>query len=272
VGHLITGLEGYLGTSLFNRKHRKIELTADGLALLPGLQSAFDQLRGTIRAFNNARQERPLTLSIEPTFALHCLIPKLESFRSQNPEITVRVEPNHELADPRFDDVDICIRYGDGNYPGLQVDTIAQSENIIVVCSPDLLTGKHPLRAPSDIAHHSLIDRPPKHYYYDRADWSRWFRAAGLDTVICKGRMEVSYESYAISAAIQGQGLTLANKMMVVDDLTAGRLVEPFDISYEVDTGYYLLTGPVQSGDIRITKFRDWMLDMFTQGPFQDVL
>ncbi len=260
VGHLITDLENYLGTTLFIRKHRQISLTPDGMTLLPGLQSSFDQLRGTMRAFHNARQERPLTLSVEPTFGLQCLIPRLESFRSQYPDITIRVEPNHEISDPRIDDVDICIRYGDGNYPGLQVDTITDFEKIIAVCSPDLLKGRYPLREPEDIRHHSLIDRPPNNYYYERADWGRWFKAAGLDKVICKGRMEVSYESYAIMSAIQGQGLTLVNAMMVADDLMSGRLVEPFDISYQVDTGYYLIIDPIQSGDIRIKAFRDWVL------------
>jgi LysR family transcriptional regulator, glycine cleavage system transcriptional activator len=260
IGHQITDLEAYLGTALFIRKHRQILLTPDGMALLPGLQGAFDQLRGTIRAFHNARQERPLILSVEPTFALHCLIPRLEPFRAQNPDITVRVEPNHEITDPRIDDVDICIRYGDGNYPGLQVDTIANHEEIIAVCSPDLLNGKYPLREPIDICHHSLIDRPDNAYYYNRADWTRWFQAAGMDDVVCKGRLEVSYESYAIVSAIQGQGLTLVNKMMIEDDLKAGRLIQPFDISYQVNTGYYLLIDPLQSGDLRIKAFRDWVL------------
>ena len=259
VGHLIADLEAFFDAPLFIRQHRRIELTQDGRALLPGVQIAFDHLRGAVRTFQDARQDQPLILSVEPSFGLHCLIPRLEGFRALHPDITVRVEANPDLQDPRVDDVDVCIRYGDGNYPGLQVDTISDHEEIIAVCSPDLLTGDHPLRSPEDIRHHTLIDRPRLSSYRDRTDWARWFKAAGLDTVVCKGRMEVTYESYALMSAIQGNGLTLANAMLAAPDLAVGRLVQPFDVSYRVDIGYHLVTSKIQSQDPRIQAFRNWV-------------
>ncbi len=260
IGHLIADLETFFDTPLFVREHRQIRLTSDGLALLPGMQTAFDHLRGAVRAFQDSRQERPLTLSVEPTFGLQTLIPRLERFRALHPEITIRIEPNHQILDPRVDDVDICIRYGNGNYPGLEVDTIADHEDIIMVCSPELLKGPHPLRTPDDIRWHTLIDRPSNAFYQDRADWRRWFKAAGFDEVLCKGRLEVSYESYAIMSAIQGNGVTLVNAMMAAHDLDSGRLIQPFDISFRVDNGYYMLTSPIQSQDPRIRAFRNWVM------------
>ena len=185
----------------------------------------------------------------------------MESFRALHPEITIRVEANHLIQDPRIDDVDICIRYGDGDYPGLQVDTIADHEEIIAVCSPELLTGEHPLRSPEDIRWHTLIDRPGGSHYRDRTDWARWFKAAGLEDVVCQGRLAVSYESYAIMSAIQGNGITLANAMIAASDLAVGRLVQPFDVSYRVDIGYHLVTSTIQSQDIRIQAFREWVMD-----------
>ena len=145
-------------------------------------------------------------------------------------------------------------------YPGLQVDTIVEHEDIIAVCSPELLAGEHPLETPEDIRWHTLIDRPQSTYYRDRANWGRWFKAAGMDKVLCKGRMEVSYESYAIMSAVQGNGLALANAMMAADDLAVGRLVQPFDISYRVDIGYHIVTSTIQSEDVRIKAFREWVM------------
>ena len=260
VGHLIADLEAFLDVQLFIRRHRRIELTPDGQALMPGLQTAFDHLRDAVRVFQESRLERPLILSVEPSFGLHCLIPRMEGFRVLHPDITIRVEANHEVQDPRVDDVDICIRYGNGNYPGLQVDTIADHEKIIAVCSPDLLTGEHPLRTPEDIRWHTLIDRPAGLHYRDRANWDRWFKAAGLQRVVCKGRLEVSYESYALMSAIQGNGIALANEMLAANDLEVGRLVQPFDVSYRVDIGYYLITSKIQSQDQRIHAFREWVI------------
>lgn len=260
VGHLVSDLEEFFGARLFMREHRRLVLTSAGHSLVPGLETAFHQLRSTVRTFQNGQQARPLTISVEPTFGLHCLLPKLESFRTQHPEISVRIEPTHVIADPRVDDVDICIRYGNGDYPGLQVDPIAEYEEIAAVCSPKLLRGDHPLRRLDDIRFHTLIDRPENRFYQKRTDWRRWFKAAGKGGIVCKDRIEVNYENYAIMSAVQGHGITLVNTMMVADELHTGQLVKPFDVSFRVDIGYYLITSLLQSGDRRIQAFRDWLI------------
>jgi LysR family glycine cleavage system transcriptional activator len=260
VGHLVSDLEAFFGVRLFLREHRRLVLTPAGQALLPGLETAFDHLRGAVRTFRDRMRERPLTISVEPTFGLHCLLPRLESFRVQHPEISVRIEPNHALADPRVDDVDICIRYGLGDYPGLEVDTIVDHEEITAVCSPKLLDGEHPLDSLDKIRFHTLIDRPDSQFYRLRTDWRQWFMAAGREDINCKDRIEVNFENYAIMSAVQGHGLTLVNKMMVADELRMGQLVIPFDVSFRVDIGYYLVTSPWQSTDQRIQAFRDWLI------------
>ena len=261
IGHLIADLEEFFGLNLFARAHRRIELTPAGRDLLPGLQAAFDQLRGSVRTFQDSKTDRPLVLSVEPTFASRCLFPRLESFRARYPDIALRLDPTSNVMDPRIDDVDVCIRYGKGDYPGLRVDVIDPKEDIIVVCSPNLLKGKHPLRKPADLKWHTLIDRNPNTLYKDRANWQRWFQAAGLDQPVYKDRLEVPWEEYAIASAIQGQGVTLASKLLATEDLAAGRLVQPFDACYQVNMGYYLVSSPASVNDDRVEGFRDWVLD-----------
>ncbi len=261
IGHLISDLENFFGVKLFAREHRRIELTSAGRDLLPGVQEAFNQLRGAIRTFQDYKTDRPLVLSVEPTFCGRCLIPRLEGFRVQNPDIAVRLDPSTELMDPRIDDVDVCIRYGIGDYPGLRVDVIEDHEDIIIVCSPNLLTGDRPLRQPADLKYHTLIDRTPDPHYRNRADWSHWFRTAGLETPVYKDRLEVPWEEYAIASAIQGQGVTLASRLLATEDLAAGRLIQPFDDFFRVDMGYYLLSSMASINDPRVEAFRDWVLD-----------
>ncbi|MGI9319511.1 MAG: transcriptional regulator GcvA [bacterium] len=261
IGHLIADLEEFFGVKLFERAHRRIELTPAGRDLLPGVRVAFDQLRGAVRTFQDYQTDRPLVLSVEPTFATRCLVPRLESFRAEHPDIALRLDPTPDVMDPRIDDVDVCIRYGKGDYPGLRVDVIDSKEDIIIVCSPNLLSGKCPLHAPSYLKWHTLIDRNPNTYYSDRANWSRWFQAAGLDGPVYRDRLEVPWEEYAIVSAIQGQGVALASKLLATEDLAAGRLVQPFDASYQVNMGYYLVSSLASVNDRRIESFRDWVLD-----------
>ncbi|MBT3557800.1 MAG: transcriptional regulator GcvA [Rhodospirillales bacterium] len=261
IGHLIADLENFFGMKLFAREHRRIELTPAGRDLLPGLQTAFDQLRGAVRTFQDNQTDRPLVLSVEPTFCGRCLIPRLEGFRVANPDIAVRLDPSSDLMDPRIDDVDVCIRYGKGDYPGLRTDVIEDHEDIIIVCSPNLLNGDHPLRDFDDLRWHTLIDRTADNRYVNRANWGRWFEAAGLDKPVYKARLEVPWEEYAIASAIQGQGVTLASRLLATEDLAAGRLVQPFDTYFRVDMGYYLLSSEASVNDPRVEAFRDWVLD-----------
>ncbi len=261
VGHLIADLEAHFGCQLFVRRHRRVTLTAAGESLVPGLRAAFDQLRETVRAFQRSRQEGPLVVSVDPTYGARCLIPRLERFRSRHPDIAVRIDPTPELADPRDGDVDLCIRYGLGDYPGLIVETLVRHERIVAVCSPDLLTGDKPLRTVDDLRFHTLIDRAPNQYYEERASWQRWFKAAGLDEILCRTHFEVPWEDYAIISAVQGQGITLASDILVAEDLSAGRLVEPFDVRYTVERGYHLITAPGDAPDRRIEAFKAWMFE-----------
>ena len=261
IGHLVADLEGFFGVKLFERAHRRVELTPAGRELLPGLRGAFDQLRDTVRVFQDNQSDRPLILSVEPTFASRCLMPRLESFRVQYPDIPLRLDPTSDVMDPRAHDVDVCVRYGKGDYPGLRVDVIDSTEDIIIVCSPNLLEGKHPLRKPADLKWHTLIDRNPNTYYADRANWPRWFLAAGLEKPVYGGRIEVPWEEYAIASAIRGQGVTLASKLLATEDLAAGRLVRPFDAFYTVDMGYYLISSLASVNDRKVEGFRDWVLD-----------
>lgn len=274
IGHLIADLEEFFGVKLFSREHRRIELTTAGRDLLPGLQTAFDQLRGAVRTFQDHQSDRPLVLSVETTFAGRCLIPRLEGFRIQHPDIALRLDPSTDLMDPRVDDVDVCIRYGKGVYPGLRVDVIDDHEEIIIVCSPNLLEGDRPLRTPSDLKWHTLIDRNPDTRYYNRADWSRWFKTAGLDKPVYKDRLEVPWEDFALATAIQGQGVALASRLLATEDLAAGRLVQPFEDFFRVDMGYYLVSSMASVNDPRVEAFRDWILDQvdYTQSMLETEL
>ncbi|MEJ2178831.1 MAG: LysR family transcriptional regulator [Gammaproteobacteria bacterium] len=214
IGHLIADLEEFFGIKLFERAHRRIELTQAGRDLLPGVRVAFDQLRGAVRTFQDYQTDRPLVLSVEPTFASRCLFPRLDSFRALHPDI-----------------------------------------------APNLLTGDHPLHEPTDLKWHTLIDRNPNTYYSDRANWPRWFKAAGLDQPVYRDRLEVPWEEYAIVSAIQGQGVALASKLLATEDLAAGRLVQPLGVSYQVNMGYYLVSSLASVNDPRVEGFRDWVLD-----------
>lgn len=261
VGHLVSGLESYFGAKLFRRLNRTVELTREGQLLLPGLTSGFRRLTAAVADFQRRDRDVPLIVSVEPYFATKWLMPRLQLFRSTHPAIEIRIDPSHRLADLHHGDADIAIRYGAGKFPDLEVDDLYPNQDMIAVCSPELLDGPLPLEKPEDLARHTLIHRPSDPPPYDLT-WEHWFRAAGLDKIHEKAGLVVGFEDFAVLAAIQGQGVSLATRLLAADDLAAGRLVQLFDVSYRSRYGHYLVSTQDKLRNPRVAAFRNWILEL----------
>src|SRR5690606_18385586 len=99
---------------------------------------------------------RALRVSTLQSFAARFLMPRMPRFRARYPDIELMISASHQLADFQRDDVDVGIRVGGGNYPGLHVVKL-MDDYIFPVCAPALLQGPHPLRSPADLKHHTLL-------------------------------------------------------------------------------------------------------------------
>lgn len=114
-------------------------LTANGSRLLPGINQAFEHLKGTIVAIDDAAPGRAsLSISVAPSFATKWLMPRLGVFLQRHPGLDVDVKANIELIDFTKDDVDLAIRYGGGSYAGLTVELLLE-DRMFPVCSPEPL-------------------------------------------------------------------------------------------------------------------------------------
>ena len=155
------------------------------------------------------------------SFAARWLMPRLSRFRRAHHDIDVRVATSERLADFVSDGIDIAIRCGGGQYPGLTAEQL-MPEDHFPVCSPKLLKGRHRLRTPADLARHTLL-----HDVFT-VDWAIWLRSAGIDNVDPQRGPTFLSSDHAIQAAVRGEGVVLGRSALVADDLAAGRLVRPF--------------------------------------------
>lgn len=260
VSHQVRQLEDWLGTKLFTRKARAVQLTSAGQTLLPGVRDGLGQLAGAVERVRRREGRRQLVISMAPSFAAKWLVPRLDGFRRRHPDIDVRIDSNGQLVDFAREDVDIAIRYGEGGYPGLSVEPLVCYRSF-PVCSPGLLDGDHPLRVPADLAHHTLL-----HVHWLCCDatapeWAMWLKAAGAETVDWSRGPVFSDEANAVAAAVAGHGVALVNGFLAADDLTAGRLVRPFAVELVDDGyGYWLVIPPALKDEAPVRAFRDWLL------------
>jgi LysR family glycine cleavage system transcriptional activator len=182
ISHQIKTLEEYCGAPLFRRLTRSLLLTDQGQAALPVLREGFDMLAAASQQMARTLEDHVLTVSAAPSIAAKWLVTRLERFRLKHPEIDVRLDTSDRLTDFARDGVDMVIRYGAGNYPGLHAEPLFPTA-VFPVCSPELLKGPRPLKEPNDLANHTLLHVDWSSQTVTWPVWRMWLLAAGAEGV-----------------------------------------------------------------------------------------
>lgn len=260
VSQQVKSLEEYFEVVLFKRLTRALMLTDAGQMVLPVLQDGFDKLAEADQILRSQRDDRILTVSVAPSFGAKWLVPRLDRFRRAYPEFDIRIDATDQRADFRRDNIDIAMRYGRGEYPGLVAECLLRDVSV-PVCSPRLQEGEHPLRTPADLRHHSLLHIQWKMESDAAPNWRMWLKAAGLHDIDPDRGPQFSIESMALQAALEGQGVALISTALVEDDINAGRLIRPFpeEASPETQFGYYLVYPEAHLQRPDVAAFRDWV-------------
>ena len=252
ISHQVKALEARLGVVLFRRLNRALRLTAAGEGYLPAVRDAFDAIAAaTDRLYADEAGGR-LTITTIHSFAAAWLLPRLLRFHVFHPEIDVLLDAADEIVDLARGGVDLAIRYGNGNWPGMRAE-LWMTEDIFPVCSPDLVAGPAPLRAPADLRHQTLLHDDM------RVNWRVWLDAAGVAGVDSDSGPGFTDSRLVLQAAIGGHGVALARSLLVADDLAAGRLVRPFEIALPAGFAYYIVTAPEDWDRPKVRAFREWL-------------
>ena len=259
ISQQVKQLETHLGIVLFRRKTRAVELTEEARAVLPLVTEGFDKLAEAVERLGIDEETGLLTVSSVPTFAVKWLVQRLPDFSGQYPEIDVRLDAALEVRDFDRDGIDLSIRLGLGDYPGLH-STLVFYEEVSPVCSPSLLAGPVPLQKPEDLRHHRLIHVDWGNLAVQSPDWQMWTVAAGLDGIDVEHGPRFTVESMAIEAAINGTGVALTSHSAIVEDLKAGRLVRPFDFTLQTNIAYWIVCPQENLRRAKVRVFRDWLL------------
>jgi len=261
ISRAIKNLEDQLGVLLFERATRSVRLTAVGEPYARAVRDALDQLTVATASATARHSGSTLNVSTSDGFAGKWLVPRLYRFHRAHGDIDVRVSTTGRLTNFLGDGIDIAIRYGAGNYPGLTSEFLT-GEEVFPVCSPRLLEGPHPLRKPEDLKHHTLI----RDGY--RLDWAAWLSSAGVEGVDPYGGLTFDSATFAVESAVQGEGVVLGRTMLVAADLATGRLVRPFDHALKAVSSFYVVYPPDAIRQRKVRAFRDWLFSEVT--PLRD--
>jgi len=260
VSHQIRALEDHLGTVLFHRSSRSLTLTPAGMILLPEVREAFVRLRNATAQLRRREVTGSLTIGVPPSFAAKWLIPRLYRLRESCPEIEVRIACASELVDFASHDVDVTIRYGRGNYPGLHSDLLMTTE-FCPVCSPVLASGQPRILVPNDLRHFLLLHDEIPTRLPTLPSWQTWLNAVGARMVDPSAGPRFDNSFLSLEMATAGKGVALACGTLAAGDLAEGRLVRPFASSLPTEFSCFLVCTATSLEQAKIGAFRAWLLE-----------
>jgi LysR family transcriptional regulator of beta-lactamase len=252
ISRLVREVELWLGHTLFERQANTLALSEAGRVFGPRLSDAFRELEGAVASLQRRPGGPSVTIAVGPTFAMRWLIPRLTGFQRAQPGIEVKVVT--AIGDPTElrPDWTATIRLADGpglGHAGRQLFTAA----LFPVAAPALAAQ---LKKPADLARQTLLE-----VEHSPQDWPRWLGAAGVDAGKLRRRLSFDYSAFALQAALDGLGIALARAPYVADDLAAGRLVKPFELTVEEERrGWYVIHRPGAEKEAPFSVFLEWLV------------
>lgn len=233
VSQQIRALENHIGVPLVDRNGRSLSLTREGTELAEALKVGFGTIARTVDAVTGADAERPVHVSTTQLFATTWLMPRLLDFQKRHPDIDLMVNPVAALNDPEPGGIDVALRFGDGDWPGLEAEMLVPTD-IVITAAPSLV-GDCVIKTPCDLLVFPWLEELGMSSSVD------WLQKHG----VTEGRVRQWTHvpgNLMLDGARAGQGVICTAMSSVEADLASGRLKLLF--RDEGDTGYHIVIRP----------------------------
>jgi LysR family glycine cleavage system transcriptional activator len=257
ISHQVRALEEELGLALFARHGKRIAITPEGEQFANIVRKALTDVAAAAETLRVSAQQQRLTVTALPSLASRWLAPRLGRFIDQHPDLEVMLQSSNALTDFVREAVDVGLRFGRGNYPGLAVEKL-MDDAFYPVASPRFNGGKLP-RTPQQLKHMPLLR-------CELEPWTPWFRAAGLDFLEPTGGLVFQDSSLLVRAAVEGDGIALARHVLATGEIESGELVRLFDVAIPCPQSYYLVCPHDVLRKPQVQAFRAWVLEEAQKG------
>jgi len=259
VSQQIKALEGYIQVPLFRRNGRRVEITDEGLELLPSVRAGLEKLESAMQQIKHHRRAGPLQITTLSSFLQIWLLPRIRSFRRKYPNIELRFHTSRELVDFSRSAHHVAIRFGRGNYPNLHSEKILD-EWLVPVASPDLIKQHGMIERGTELSKYPLLESGDE-------PWSVWSQ---VDEEAAWLSRAPSIEDSAglVAAAEEGLGYALANWTLVTRALHKGTLRLAGKGALPDGSGAYYFVCPKNFLAIpKVAQFREWILTSAREFP-----
>ena len=261
ISRQIQALEGDVGVSLFLRHTRAVELTGAGAQLLRAVMPSLERIDSAVRLIRQSAGRKSVAISTWASFASMWLIPRLEAFQREHPDIDIRIDATDAPVDLDTTDVDLALRYSVPAHVPRHAQRLF-GEQLTPVMSPWLLKSGSRLKHAKDLAQFALVEAGDAHrsQHMELLTWQRWFDAQQLGPLEPKRWLYFNYAHQIAQAALTGQGVALTRTPLVAESLALGDLVEPFPkLRLDSPLAYWLILGPRSAARPEVAAFCNWL-------------
>jgi DNA-binding transcriptional LysR family regulator len=262
VSRQIQALEDEVGVSLFLRHTRSVEMTGAGSQLLRAVMPSLENIDGAVRQIRRTAGRKIVSISTWASFSTQWLIPRMEAFQHDNPDIDLRIEATDSIVNIETSDFDLLLRYAKPNTVPAHASRLF-GEQLAVVASPRLLKSSHAVKTAADLSHFSLIeaDHDPRYKHNEWLTWQRWLVGQKLPDLEPKRWLYFNYSHQIVQAALTGQGVALCRMPLIADHLTKGDLIELLPTErMETPLAYWLIVGPRSGQRPEVQAFCEWLV------------
>ncbi|MDH6232530.1 LysR family transcriptional regulator of beta-lactamase [Mesorhizobium soli] len=245
----IRSLEEHLKTRLFIRRARGIDLTPEGAAYLPHIQSAFATIGNSTTELFEPRATQTVTIRSPISFATLMLAPLLPQLSKSHPFIRLQIETIHKPADYGDAWNGLDIRFGNGAFAGRRADQLTSE-------------ALQPMAAPWLAGDPGWPRLPLLTVFGARGMWGEWFSAAGV-TPPAEASHKFDTFVTALEAAVHGAGVLLGSRPLADAALRERALLPLSDYALRSGTGHYLTAPSGTSLDQAEETVRLWLLAAF---------
>jgi LysR family transcriptional regulator, glycine cleavage system transcriptional activator len=251
VSQQIKALEGYIQVPLFRRTGRRVEITEEGLELLPAVRAGLEKLESALQQIKLHRRAGPLQISTLASFLQIWLLPRIRSFRRKYPNVELRFHTSRELVDFSRTTNHIAIRFGHGDYPNLHCEKLLD-DWLVPVASPDLIKQYGSIERGAKLAKYPLLESGDE-------PWSVWSQT-GEEAAWLSRAPSIDDSAGLLTAAEEGLGYVLARWTLVTRALQKGTLRLAGKGALPYGSSYYFVCPKSYLTLHKVAQFREWII------------
>lgn len=257
VSQQISQLENQIGVKLFHRINSRLVLSREGSLLAATVRKSLLNIESVLDSIRSSDISGKLVIGSLPSFGAKWLAPRLKHFVDLHPNVEIKLLSYVSLDDVISNGVDIAISFAKEKQPGICQEILLQDE-IWPICSPSILRDDGGIETTGDLASYPMLHTTLEGLDFG-ASWDEWLAALNLPPASSQRSLSFSRAYMMIEAASLGQGIGIAMRSLVEQDVRSGQLMRLFDFHVEASKLIALFYPEAAEHRPAVRAFSDWI-------------